>query len=93
MKNYKNVTLHPNSTIKEALRIIDSGAMKLAIILDENEKLVGTVTDGDIRRGLLGGLSLDDSVEGIIFKTPTVCRIEDTKERILEIAIEKKFLL
>lgn len=90
MKNYKNVTLHPNSTIKEALRIIDSGAMKLAIILDENEKLVGTVTDGDIRRGLLGGLSLDDSVEGIIFKTPTVCRIEDTKERILEIAIEKK---
>lgn len=90
MKNYKNVTLHPNSTIKEALRIIDSGAMKLAIILDENEKLVGTVTDGDIRRGLLGGLSLDDSVEGIIFKTPTICRIEDTKERILEIAIEKK---
>lgn len=90
MKNYKNVTLHPNSTIKEALRIIDSGAMKLAIILDENEKLVGTVTDGDIRRGLLGGLSLDDSVESIIFKTPTVCRIEDTKERILEIAIEKK---
>ncbi|OHE00536.1 MAG: alcohol dehydrogenase [Sulfurimonas sp. RIFCSPLOWO2_12_36_12] len=90
MKNYKNITLNPNSTIKEALQIIDSGAMKLAIVLDENEKLIGTVTDGDIRRGLLGDLSLDDSIETIIFRTPTVCKIEDTKEKILEIAIEKK---
>jgi len=90
MKNYKNITLSQNSTIKEALKIIDSGAMKLAIVLDENEKLIGTVTDGDIRRGLLGNLSLEDSIETIIFRTPTVCKIEDTKEKILEIAIEKK---
>jgi len=90
MKNYKNITLSQNSTIKEALKIIDSGAMKLAIVLDENEKLIGTVTDGDIRRGLLGNLSLEDSIETIIFRTPTVCKIEDTIEKILEIAIEKK---
>jgi CBS domain-containing protein len=68
MKNYKNITLSQNSTIKEALKIIDSGAMKLAIVLDENEKLIGTVTDGDIRRGLLGNLSLEDSIETIIFR-------------------------
>lgn len=90
MKNYKNILLKPTSTIKEALKIIDSGSMKIAIILDENEKLLGTLTDGDIRRGLLGDLSLSDSIESIIFRTPTVCKIEDTKEKILEIAIEKK---
>ncbi len=90
MKNYKSILLLPTSTIREALKIIDNGAMKIAIVIDENEKLLGTITDGDIRRGLLGTLGLDDAIESIIFRTPTVCKIDDTKEKILEIAIEKK---
>lgn len=90
MKNYKHILLSPTSTIKEALKVIDSGAMKIALVIDENEKLLGTLTDGDIRRGLLDNLSLDDCIESIIFTTPTVCNIEDTKEKILEIALSKK---
>ncbi|QOY54081.1 CBS domain-containing protein [Candidatus Sulfurimonas marisnigri] len=90
MKNYKNILLNSSSSIREALKIIDSGAMKIGIVVDENEKLIGTLTDGDIRRGLLNNLSLDDIIESIIFRTPTVCKIEDTKEKILEIAVEKK---
>jgi len=90
MKNYKNILLKPTSTIKEALNIIDRGAMQIALVVDENEKLLGTLTDGDIRRGLLNNLSLDDSIETIIFKTPTVCTTENTKEKILEIALAKK---
>jgi len=53
VKNYKGILLKPTSTIKEALQIIDSGAMKIALVVDEDEKLLGTLTDGDIRRGLL----------------------------------------
>ena len=90
MKNYKQILLNPTSTIKETLKIIDSGAIKIALVVDEDEKLIGTVTDGDIRRGLLNNLSLDSSIETIIFKTPTVCSIEDTKEEILKIASDKK---
>ena len=90
MKNYKNILLNPSSTIKEALKVIDSGKMKLAVIIDENEILIGTVSDGDIRRALLNNFSLDDMIDDIIFKTPIVCKIDDTKEKILEIAIEKK---
>jgi len=88
--NYKNILLKPTSTIKEALQIIDTGAKQIALVVDEDEKLVGTLTDGDIRRGLLNNLSLEDSIEDIIFKNPTVCTMEDTKEDILEIAINKK---
>lgn len=90
MKNYENILLNLNSTIKEAMKIINSGSMKIAIVIDKNKKLLGTVSDGDIRRGLLNNLSLDDIVEKIIFKTPTVCKLEDTKEKILEVALEKK---
>lgn len=79
-----------NSTVKEALEIIDSGGKQIAIVLDIDNKLIGTITDGDIRRGLLRGLALDDSVESIIYRNPTVCSVNDSKEDILKIAVEKK---
>jgi len=90
MKNYKQILLTPTATIKEALKIIDSGAMQIALVIDENEKLLGTLTDGDIRRGLLNNLTLDNCIESIIFRVPTVCHIDDTKEKILDIALSKK---
>lgn len=90
MKNFRNILLKPTSTIKEALKIIDSGAMQIALVVDKDENLIGTLSDGDIRRGLLNNLKLSNTIETIIFKTPTVCNIEDTKEKILEIAISKK---
>jgi len=90
MKNYKNLLLSENSTIKEALKIIDSGAMKIGIVVDENEKLVGIVTDGDIRRGILNNLSLDDAIDSVVCKTPVVCKIDDSKEKILEMVVGKK---
>jgi len=78
MKNYKDILLSPGSTIREALKIIDSGTIKIGVVVDENEKLVGTITDGDIRRGILNNLSLDDVIDlninlvgGPYKKTPT----------------------
>ncbi|MFT6906215.1 MAG: dTDP-glucose pyrophosphorylase [Oleiphilaceae bacterium] len=90
MKSFENIRLAVDSTIKDALKIIDSGAMKIALVLDGENKLLGTVSDGDIRRGLLNGLTLDDGIESIIFRNPIVCSVNDTKEDILRIAVEKK---
>ncbi|HUH42316.1 MAG TPA: nucleotidyltransferase family protein [Sulfurimonas sp.] len=90
MKNIESIKLKPTATIKEALRIIDSGAMQIALIVDKDDKFLGTLTDGDIRRGLLKGLDLDSSIESVIFKTPTVAKISNTKEEILKVALTKK---
>lgn len=90
MKSIQNLKLTPLSSIREALKIIDCGAMQIAVVVDENDRLIGTLTDGDIRRGLLNNLSLDDSIESIIFKTPTIATLNDTKEEILQIALGKK---
>ena len=90
MTDYRKVLLKPGSTIKESLKVIDDGAMQIALVIDKDEKLLGTLTDGDIRRGLLNNLELSDTIESIIFKNPTVCCIDDTKERILEVAVSKK---
>lgn len=90
MKSVQNIKLTTNATIKEALHIIDEGALQIALVVDENDKLLGTLTDGDIRRGLLKGLTLDSSIEEIVFRTPTVAKVSDTKEDILKIALSKK---
>lgn len=90
MKSVQNITLTQESSIKEALKIIDSGAMRIAVVVDDEGKLVGTVTDGDIRRGILNSISFEDSIQSVMFKTPTVCKIDDTKEKILDVAIAKK---
>lgn len=90
MRSVENIKLTPASSIREALEIIDSGAMQIAIVVDENDRLIGTLTDGDIRRGLLNNLSLDGNIESIIFRTPTVATLSDTKEEILQKALGKK---
>ena len=93
MKNFNNVLLAPTSTVREALLTIDKGALQIALVLDDKGVLLGTLTDGDIRRGLLDGMDLNDSIEPIIFLNPVVCSIEDSREAILEIASKHKIYL
>ena len=90
MKNIEVIKLKQNATIKEALGIIDSGAIQIALVVDDNDKLIGTLTDGDIRRGILKGLDLDSSIETIVFKEPAVAKISSTKEEILKLALSRK---
>ncbi|WP_304544970.1 nucleotidyltransferase family protein [Sulfurimonas microaerophilic] len=90
MQKYKEILLHKQATIKKALEVIDKGAMRIAIVLDDNERVVGTLTDGDIRRGLLHGLTLDSSIEDLYFKEPTLATINDSKELIVQKAIRKQ---
>lgn len=90
MKTTDNIKLNQSSTIKEALKIIDGGALQIALVINDDDLLIGTITDGDVRRGLLSGLDLDSSIESIVFKTPTIAKISDTKEEILKLALAKK---
>ncbi len=89
MKSIQNIKLTPESTIKQALLTIDNGALQIALIVDDKDTLLGTITDGDIRRGLLQGLNLNDSIKSIIHKNPTVGIIGDSKEIILQKALAK----
>ena len=55
------------ATIQEALSTIDrSGRISLALIVDEHKRLVNTISDGDVRRGLLAGLRLTDPAEKLL---------------------------
>jgi Mg/Co/Ni transporter MgtE len=90
MKTIEHIKLTPTSTIREALKVIDSGAMQIAVVVGNKNQLLGTLTDGVIRRGLLNGLSIESSIEDIFFKKPTVAKVSDTNEEILQKALTKK---
>ena len=49
----KNITIHPQATIKEAMGSLDKTAEKVLLVVDENQALIGALTDGDIRRYIL----------------------------------------
>lgn len=57
--------IESSSSIKDALNLIDKNRSGFVLVCDRVGKLKGTLTDGDIRRALLKGTSITDSVEGI----------------------------
>jgi dTDP-glucose pyrophosphorylase len=57
-----------NSTIKEAMVVIDKNLTGGALVVNEESELVGTITDGDIRRAILRDCSINESIEGTYFK-------------------------
>jgi dTDP-glucose pyrophosphorylase len=90
MINTLKIEIGKEATIKEAILAINNGNMQIALVVDKDRKLLGTVTDGDIRRGFLQGFDINSNIKGIFFKTPTVATLADSKEDILKKALKKK---
>ena len=85
MKNWKNALIAPETTIFNALKIIDTSALQIALVVDECDKLLGTLTDGDIRRGILQKIPLQKAVSEIMNTSVTVANIHDSQDKILEL--------
>lgn len=84
------ITIIYNQSIQKALEVIDKGAIRLAVVIDEEKKVIGTISDGDIRRALLKNISLSQSIENIYFKNPVIALQSETKEQIIQKAIQKR---
>ena len=88
--NWKNILVSPTLTIKEALKVIDSEALQLALVVDDDNRLLGTVTDGDVRRALINGSALYRTIDEIMFTTPTVADLSMSETKIIELMNAKE---
>jgi len=61
-----SLTISGSATVREAMETIDRGARQIAVVVDADGRLLATVTDGDIRRGLLRGVGLDAPVTDVM---------------------------
>ena len=58
----RNLFLSLDEDIEKALSILNNQSIQICLVVDEDNKLIGTITDGDIRRGLLKGFTLKTKV-------------------------------
>jgi dTDP-glucose pyrophosphorylase len=72
-KEWRATLVRDSATIREAIRAIDDSALQIALVVDGEQCLVGTVTDGDVRRGLLRGVALDTVVADIMNRRTASC--------------------
>ena len=69
-RNWKSLSLAVDGTIKDAICILDKESQKIVLIIDNDDKLIGTVTDGDIRRGILNKIGLNNCITDVMQKSP-----------------------
>jgi len=65
-QNWQKAVLPMNSKIREAIHVLNDVSLKIVLVTDARGVLIGTISDGDIRRGLLKGLDLESPIQSIV---------------------------
>lgn len=85
MKHWQTALVSPRASLEEAIAIIDSSALRIAIVVDGGRRLLGTLTDGDVRRALLRHLPLDVPVSEVMCASPKVAQRNWNRDRVLAV--------
>lgn len=83
MKNWEKILVSPATKILKVVETIDASSFQIALVTDASRHLLGTVTDGDVRRGILKGITLDKPVSLIMRNNPLTAHPDDNREKIL----------
>lgn len=85
MRASNSISLSPSATVRDAVRVINEKSSTLAIVVTPDGLLLGTITDGDVRRGLLKGCGLDHPVAEIMNSRPVSLPLGTSPEEILRV--------
>ena len=83
MKSWDSALIGPETSLREALEAIDKVGCQMVLVVDADRRLLGTLSDGDARRGLLKGLSLADRVTSAMHAGPTCAKEGEARHSIL----------
>ena len=81
--HWENVLIPAETTIISAIKRIDIEGLRVLLVVDEDKRLIGVITDGDIRRHLLKQASLEESVVNIMNKNPVTARLSEEQDQLL----------
>jgi len=87
----KDITIQPSATIKEAMEALDKTAEKVLLVVDDDQRLIGALTDGDIRRHILKERDLIGTIQSAYNKNPIFVFKEDfDPEKIKAVFLKNK---
>ncbi|MCK5214124.1 MAG: nucleotidyltransferase family protein [Candidatus Omnitrophica bacterium] len=95
MKDVSKTFISKDKTIEEAMQVIQESGVSITLVVDENRQLIGTITDGDVRRTLLKKIPLGSSLREILANRPpnypqsTVALEGTTPSTLLDIMEQK----
>ena len=83
MKNWERALIGPETTLRDALETIDKAGCQIALVVDADRRLLGTLSDGDARRALLKGVGLADRAAQAMHANPTCAKAGEVRHSIL----------
>jgi len=91
-KKIKKLIISKEESIKQTMRNLNKTSFKILLVVEKNGALVGVVTDGDLRRGIVNGLSLSDPVKKVMQENYCYLNTStpDIPQRARELMLEKK---
>jgi dTDP-glucose pyrophosphorylase len=84
-ESWRKVLLPADASLQDVIRNLDASSLQIALIVSPDSVLQGTVTDGDIRRGLLRGLELSSPVTTVMKREPLVVSQDIDREAVLQL--------
>ena len=85
MTDLSTLTIAPGSPILDAIQAIDRNSEQIALVTSEDNVLLGTVTDGDIRRGILRGLPLSTPVSEVMNRHPRTIALGTSPQEMMRL--------
>ena len=85
MNQWESILISPDTPLEEAISTLDRGALRIAMVADDHRRLLGTLTDGDVRRALLKHLPMNIPVREMMCATPQTAQPDWSRERVLAV--------
>jgi len=90
--SWLSAVLAPTATMSDAVQVINNASLRFALVVDEHRKILGTVTDGDIRRGLIQQLGMNTPVSEVMNRSPITVNSDMRREEMVRLMQEKDIL-
>jgi choline kinase len=83
MKNWKKCCLIQSTSVFDAIKNLEETGLQIILVVNKKKEFIVTLTDGDIRAGILNGLDLKKSISNIVIKNPVIAKFNSTYEDAL----------
>lgn len=90
MKKWQSIIVSEQNTLFETMQIIDKSSLQFAVVVSEEGNLLGTVTDGDIRRSILRGDTLDVKITKVMNPSPITGIVGQSRKKYYQLMQTKK---
>jgi len=89
MSSWNSLLIGVNDSLESAIKVLNQNELKIVLVVDDNQRLLGTVTDGDIRRALLNGSVMSDNISLIMNDHPTTADESLAYSEIVSLMLSK----